>query len=227
MAELHVLRVFCGRDGSGGNPLGVMLDGPAVPPAERQSAAASIGFSETVFVDDLPSGTVQIFTPAVEMPFAGHPLVGTAWLLAAERSAVSELNPPAGPVPARVEEDRAYVVGRPEWAPEFEFRQLDSAAEVEALEGPPDDHDLIGAYAWVDETTVRSRVFPVRLGIAEDEATGAAAVRLGSILDREFTIRQGRGSEIQVRPTGGGAVEIGGRVVLDEVRDYPSPGGTA
>ena len=227
MAELHVLRVFCGAGGTAGNPLGVVLDGAAVPTAERQSAAARIGFSETVFVDDLTSGAVQIFTPAVEMPFAGHPLVGTAWLLDTQREAVSELNPPAGPVPARVEGDRAYVVGRPEWAPEFEWAELGSAAEVDALNGPPGDHDLIGAYAWLDEKTVRSRVFPRRLGIAEDEATGAAAVRLGSILDRAFTIRQGRGSEIQVRPNGDGAIEIGGRVVLDEVRPYPSPGGSA
>ena len=227
MAELHVLRVFCGAGGTAGNPLGVVLDGAAVPPRERQSGAARIGFSETVFVDDLASGTVRIFTPAVEMPFAGHPLVGTAWLLATERSPVSELNPPAGAVPARVEDDRAYVVGRPEWAPEFEWEELGSAADVEALDGPPGDHDLIGAYAWVDGKTVRSRVFPRSLGIVEDEATGAAAVRLGSMLDRAFTIRQGRGSEIQVRPVGDGAIEIGGRVVLDEVRPYPSPGGTA
>ena len=170
MAELHVLRVFCGAGGTAGNPLGVALDGAAVPTAERQSAAARIGFSETVFVDDLTSGAVQIFTPAVEMPFAGHPLVGTAWLLDTQREAVSELNPPAGPVPARVEGDRAYVVGRPEWAPEFEWAELGSAAEVDALNGPPGDHDLIGAYAWLDEKTVRSRVFPRRLGIAEDEA---------------------------------------------------------
>ena len=136
MAELHVLRVFCGAGGTAGNPLGVVLDGAAVPPRERQSGAARIGFSETVFVDDLASGTVRIFTPAVEMPFAGHPLVGTAWLLATERSPVSELNPPAGAVPARVEDDRAYVVGRPEWAPEFEWAELGSAADVVIFDCP-------------------------------------------------------------------------------------------
>ncbi|MEK6229079.1 MAG: PhzF family phenazine biosynthesis protein [Actinomycetota bacterium] len=224
MTELHVLRVFCGSGGTGGNHLGVVLDGAAVPATERQAGAAAIGFSETVFVDDPSSGTVQIFTPTVELPFAGHPLVGTAWLLATEGEAVPELNPPAGHVPARVEGDRAHVVGRPEWAPEFEWAELGSAAEVEALDGPPGGHDLIGAYAWVDEETVRCRVFPRRLGIAEDEATGAAAVRLGAIVARAFTIRQGRGSEIQVCPAGDGAIEIGGRVVLDEVRPYPSPG---
>ena len=227
MTVLHVLRVFCGRGGTGGNPLGVVLDGSAVPTAERQSGAAAIGFSETVFVDDPSSGTVQIFTPAVEMPFAGHPLVGTAWLLAHERKAVTELNPPAGRVATHVKNDCAYVTGRPEWAPPFRWAELDTPAEVDALEGPPSEDDLVGLYAWEDDATVRARVFPLRLGIDEDEATGAAAVRLGALVGRPFTIRQGKGSEIEVLPRADGTVEIGGRVVLDGVRPYPSPGGTA
>ena len=74
----------------------------------------------------------------------------------------------------------------------------------------------------IDDETVRSRVFPVQLGIPEDEATGSAAVRLGALLGREFKIHQGQGSEIAVRPVGDGSIEIGGRVVLDEVRDYSS-----
>ena len=220
MPDLHVLRVFTAEDGTGGNPLGVLLAGADIPPAQRQASAAHIGFSETVFVDDPDSGRVQIFTPAVEMPFAGHPLVGTAWLLASRGRAVPELNPPAGVVPSRTQGEHAYVAGRPEWAPPFEWRELGSAAEVEALEEPPGGHDLIGLYAWEDDDTVRARVFPVRLGIAEDEATGAAAVRLGAQLGRAITIRQGRGSVIEVRPREDGLVEIGGQVVLEERRVY-------
>ena len=64
------------------------------------------------------------------------------------------------------------------------------------------------------------RVFPVAIGIAEDEATGSAAVQLGALLDRELEIRQGRGSRIVARPLGDGRVEIGGRSVLDHVRDH-------
>ena len=64
---------------------------------------------------------------------------------------------------------------------------------------------------------MRTRVFPLRLGIAEDEATGAASVRLGAYLGRAIDIRQGRGSRILARPVENGYVEIGGRTVLDEV----------
>jgi hypothetical protein len=42
-------------------------------------------------------------------------------------------------------------------------------------------------------------------------------------IGRPITIRQGRGSVIAARPLADGAVEVGGRVVLDEVRDYPTP----
>ena len=65
---------------------------------------------------------------------------------------------------------------------------------------------------------MRARVFPRRLGIAEDEATGAAAVRLCDRLGRAIDIRQGRGSRIRARPLRDGSIEIGGRAVLDEVR---------
>jgi predicted PhzF superfamily epimerase YddE/YHI9 len=218
--DLHVLRVFCGDDGRGGNPLGVFLAGGEVPRDERQDVARRLGYSETVFVDDRASGEIAIFTPGAELAFAGHPTVGTAWLLAREGTPVEVLRPPAGEVPAHAEADSAGVAGRPEWAPPFEFAELGSAEEVEALDGPPGGRDLVAAWAWIDEDAglVRSRVFPRRLGIAEDEATGAAAVRLCGALGRPLDIRQGRGSRIRARPLDHGMVEIGGRVVLDEVR---------
>ena len=224
MPELHVLRVFVGPDGSGGNPLGVFLDGAAVPPDRRQAVATDLGFSETVFVLDPPSGALRIFTPAAELPFAGHPLVGTGWLLARERTAVAALRPPAGEVPVFLDTDgRTWIRGRPEWAPEMAFRQLGGPAEVEALAGAPDGLGFVDCWAWEDEAAglVRSRVFAPRYGIAEDEAIGAAAVRLVSRLVRPLVIRQGTGSLLRARPGPDGSAEVGGEVVLDQVRDYP------
>jgi predicted PhzF superfamily epimerase YddE/YHI9 len=61
-------------------------------------------------------------------------------------------------------------------------------------------------------------VFCDRLGIPEDEATGGAAVRLCALLGRPLDIRQGRASRIRAHPAGGGIVEVGGAVALDEVR---------
>jgi predicted PhzF superfamily epimerase YddE/YHI9 len=222
MPRVHLLRVFCDEGGHAGNPLAVFLDGSEIRAASRQAVAADLSLSETVFVDDAARGEIRIFTPAVELDFAGHPTVGTAWLLAEARSPVEALWPPAGEVAVRYEADMSFVAGRPEWGPPFELVQLGSPAEVDALAGPPDGHDLIGAWAWIDEDagTVRSRVFPVRLGIPEDEATGAAATRLGARLGRAIVIHQGRGSRILARPRGDGYVEIGGRSVLDDVRDY-------
>lgn len=222
MPTLHLLRVFCGDDGSAGNPLAIFLDGAEVPDAgERQAIAADLGLSETVFVDDPVNGAIRIFTPKVELGFAGHPTVGTAWLLRREREPVETLRPPAGEVAVRYEDERPFVTGHPDWAPGFEVEQLGSAAEVEALDGPPGGNDAIEVWAWIDEDagTVRARVFAAAFGIFEDEATGAAAVRLCAKLGRPLDIRQGRGSRILARPVGD-MVEIGGRVDLDEVREY-------
>ncbi len=221
MAAYHLLRVFCDDDGGGGNPLAVFLDGAEVPPERRQAAAAKLGLSETVFVDDAKRGELRIFTPAVELPFAGHPTVGTAWLLRELGREPSVLRVPAGELQVRYEGDAPFVTASPEWGPRFELEPLGSAAEVEALSGPPRGHDLIEAWAYIDEAggVVRARVFPVRLGIEEDEATGLAAVRLCSALRRPLDIRQGRGSRLLARPLDDGRVEIGGRAVLDEVRE--------
>ncbi len=228
MAQLTVLRVFCDEAGNGGNPLGVYLDGQAFAPDERQNEAKRLGFSETVFVDDPATGAVQIFTPAVELPFAGHPLVGTAWLLAQDGHRLSSLNPPAGEVPARVEGDRAFVAGRPEWQPDYEWMELGSPDEVEALTGPPPNRaDLACVYAPVDDHAIRARVFPVALGIPEDEATGSAAVRLGALLGRPMRIHQGEGSVIDVVPRDDGYVEIGGLVTRAQASDAPPTSSTA
>jgi predicted PhzF superfamily epimerase YddE/YHI9 len=64
------------------------------------------------------------------------------------------------------------------------------------------------------------RVFPARFGIEEDEATGAYAVRLASLLGRGISIRQGKGSLIRAEPQSDGSVEIGGQTELVETRDY-------
>jgi predicted PhzF superfamily epimerase YddE/YHI9 len=223
MPKLHVVRVFCGKDGGGGNPLGVFLDGAEVRTEDRQGIAAALGFSETVFVDDAGRGEVRIFTPATELPFAGHPVVGAAWLLARERGTVESLRPPAGEAPVRTDGELTFAAGRPEWMPEFEFVEVDSAAEVEALGGLPQGRDAVGVWAWIDEGAgiVRERVFASRYGIAEDEATGSAAITLSAQLGRELDIRQGADSRILARPLGDGMVEIGGRVELDEVREFP------
>ena len=224
MPRLHVLKVFVGDDGRGGNPLGVFLDGGAVRENARQGVAGRLGFSETVFVDDPHRGVLRIFTPAAELPFAGHPLVGTAWLLTREGFEVPVLRPPAGEVAHRSEGGLTYVTGRPEWAPPFEHVELPSPADVDALAGPPEGHDLVGVWAWdgeEDAGRVRVRVFAPRLGVEEDEATGAHAVRLCARLGRDLEIRQGQGSLIVARPQPDGSVRIGGEVEFVEEREYP------
>jgi len=221
-STLHVLRVFCAEDGTGGNPLGVFLDGPEIAEGDRQAVAAELGFSETVFVDDPERGEIRIFTPAMELPLAGHPVVGTAWLLRREGVEISALSPPAGEVGVRYDERFTWVSADPEWAPHFDFVQLASPTEVDALTGPPEGSDWVGMWSWVDEASglIRERVFVSEAGIPEDEATGAAAMRLVAQLGREIEIRQGRGSVIYARPLDGGRVEIGGLVELDDAREY-------
>jgi predicted PhzF superfamily epimerase YddE/YHI9 len=222
MPSYHLLNVFTAEDGSHGNPLAVFLDGAAVPAGARQQIAADLGYSETVFVDDAATGELRIFTPASELPLAGHPLVGSAWLIEREHGSCAMLRPPAGDVPTWQDGAVRWLRARPEWAPEMELRQYGSAAEVEALDGPPDELGFVDCWAWIDEQagSLRSRVFVPEEGIPEDEATGAAALRIGALLGRPVEIRQGKGSLLHVLPGPEGTVEIGGRVVYREQHGY-------
>jgi predicted PhzF superfamily epimerase YddE/YHI9 len=239
VAELHVLRVFVNEEGEWGNRLGVFLDGSEVGEPMRQEIAAELGFSETVFVEDRAEGRARIHTPTVELPFAGHPAVGTAWLLAKTGTPVTTLRLPAGEVTVLTEAGDTYIGARPEWAPPFAYRRLDSPAEVTALEpleslgptGPPlggggTGEGNVYAWAWIDEAagTIRARSFVPEAGIAEDEATGSAALGLCARLGRPVTIHQGHGSVLVVRPAASDRFEVGGRVSLDEVREHPLGG---
>jgi predicted PhzF superfamily epimerase YddE/YHI9 len=227
--DLQVLRVFIGPDGRGGNPLGVFLDGRVVDQADRQAVAADLGFSETVFVDgiDADVASVRIFTPGAELAFAGHPTVGTAWLLATMGRAVTTIRCPAGDVLTWAEGDgsdaRRWIRARARWVHPIAIQQFASVAEVDALPGQPMGAPGTYAWAWEDEAAggLRSRYFATDVGILEDEATGAAAVVMGDRLGRPLTIRQGVGSELLVRPDpSAGTVDVGGRAALSEVRTF-------
>ena len=223
MTTLHVLRVFVGPDGRGGNPLGVFLDGGAIAPDRRQTVAADLGFSETVFVDDAAEGAIRIFTPGRELPFAGHPTVGTGWLLRESGAPATTLRPPAGDVPFRHDAERTWIRARAEWVHPIRIDELATAAEVEAAPGQAMGEPGRYIWAWIDEPAgiLRARYFATDVGILEDEATGAASVVMGHLIGRPITIRQGVGSEILVRPQADGTIEIGGRVELVETRAYP------
>jgi len=73
----------------GGNPLAVVFDAKGLGDGEMQAIAREMNCSETTFL--LPptrldcAARVRIFTPAREVPFAGHPTIGTAWVLATEK----------------------------------------------------------------------------------------------------------------------------------------------
>jgi predicted PhzF superfamily epimerase YddE/YHI9 len=231
MTVLHVLRVFMGPDGSGGNPLGVFVDASMIEPGRRQAVAADLAFSETVFVGGIVDGvaTVAIHTPATELPFAGHPTVGTSWLLRNLGEDVTVVRCRSGDVAAWHDGELAWIRSRADWVAGIpEPDRLASPGEVDQFPAPAMGEPGHYIWAWEDEPTgrVRARFFPTDLGIAEDEATGAAAVLLGERLDRPLTIRQGVGSELHVRTPGAGWIEVGGRVELVEERPYGAEGRT-
>lgn len=222
--DVTVLRVFTDGDGRFGNLLGV-VDAETVDPVDRQRLATELGYSETIFVNLPQSGThttqAHIHTPTTELPFAGHPTVGAAWWLRQRDTPVKTLQVPAGIVQVGYDGDLTSVSARAEWAPAFSIYDLATADEL-ATADPDDYGDEAEHYLWTwidrEAGSIRSRMFAPRLGIAEDEATGAAAVRMTEYLSRDLVIVQGQGSVIETTWSPEGWVRIAGRVAEDHIR---------
>jgi trans-2,3-dihydro-3-hydroxyanthranilate isomerase len=143
-ADLHpyfVCDVFAARPLEG-NQLGVFVDGRAFGDDEMQRLARELNIAETVFLlppEDGGDVRMRIFTPGAELPFAGHPVLGTAFLVgqALGRDQVV-LETKSGPVPVELERDGERVVsGRmrqpiPAWEPFADEARLLEALGLEA-----------------------------------------------------------------------------------------------
>jgi trans-2,3-dihydro-3-hydroxyanthranilate isomerase len=102
-----------------GNPLAVVLMADGLSTEQTQAVARETNLSETTFVlapqTRSHAARVRIFTPHVELPFAGHPTIGTSWVLLAEGLVSADalnltLEEGVGPVPVRIERDGARLV---------------------------------------------------------------------------------------------------------------------
>jgi trans-2,3-dihydro-3-hydroxyanthranilate isomerase len=135
-----------------GNQLAVFTDARELPEEELQRLAREINFSETVFVYAPEAGghaRIRIFTPAAEIPFAGHPTLGTAFVLAAPlQLGEIQLETSVGIVPVKLDRDErgGIVFGRmeqpiPDVEPYPDTASLFNALGVERSELPVELYD--------------------------------------------------------------------------------------
>lgn len=282
----HTLDVFTERAYTG-NPLAVVLDADGLKDWQMQRIASEFNLSETVFVCQPRTpgalATARIFTPARELPFAGHPTVGCACLLAdlglvpagvprlvldegvgpvavelrheagqpwfaqltaavapetrpwdgdfAELAAVLGLAPEA--LGSEAEVPRQASCGNPFLIVPLRQPELLAAISFDAQRGRA---LLAGGWAHAvyvyargyEDGELRARMFAPDLGVAEDPATGSAAVALAGALaleaaqpeaDLRWTIHQGvemgRSSQLYAE-----ASKRGGKVVAVRVGGY-------
>jgi trans-2,3-dihydro-3-hydroxyanthranilate isomerase len=135
-----------------GNQVAVFTDARELPEELLQRLAREINFSETVFVyppEEDGHARIRIFTPAAELPFAGHPTLGTAFVLAAPlQLAEIRLETGAGTVPLTLERDETgrIVFGRmaqpiPTVEPYDDEAELLDALGVDGSELPVELYD--------------------------------------------------------------------------------------
>ncbi|MGB6309264.1 MAG: PhzF family phenazine biosynthesis protein [Steroidobacteraceae bacterium] len=137
----------------GGNPLAVVLDAVGLSTAQMQAIALEFNYSESTFVlppeDPAHTARIRIFTPRTEVPFAGHPNVGTAFVLAREsRFAAAAaagafvFEEAAGLVPMKLLHERGCAVGAELRAPEPLSRRSILSREAAAACLSLDERDI-------------------------------------------------------------------------------------
>lgn len=166
-----------------GNQLAVFTQGESVPSRLMLAAARELHLSETVFVlpgDDEADATVRIFTPHAELPFAGHPVLGAAFVVGeVENVATVRLRTGAGIVPVTLTREHGELV----------YGEMEQPLPtVRAFEREPELLDALGASRPVLPLEIyRNGPTHVMVGLAEREQLAAldpdltALARLGPI----------------------------------------------
>lgn len=164
--RFRIVNVFAGESALSGNALAVFEDGVGLSDAEMQAIALQFNLSETTFVlpSEVATARVRIFTPTFEMPFAGHPTLGTAYVVRALRPAGDRvtLQMQAGIIPVECSGEvwtlraNAPRARAPEATP----------AEIAAMLGL-DERDVLGPALWVD-TGSEQLVVPLASASAVD-----------------------------------------------------------
>ena len=173
----RIVNVFARSGRLTGNPLCVFEDGSGFDDERMQALARQFNLSETTFI--LPSSKatarVRIFTPAYEMPFAGHPTLGTAHVVRALRGAgdAVTLEMKAGVIPVEARGNRWTLTARPATT----RAAGESRAGVANALGL-DEADLASDPLWLNAGTEQMMV-PVRSAAAVDRARPDPARFLG------------------------------------------------
>ena len=149
----------------GGNPLAVFTDARGLSDAQMQSLAAEMNLSETTFVlppeDPVHTARVRIFNRTAEMPFAGHPSVGTGFILAGmgrDDGGALTLEVPAGLVQVEITRDAAGapvggVIAAPRplaLGPELPTEVAAACASLEAADIVVSNHRPVAASVGVN-----------------------------------------------------------------------------
>jgi trans-2,3-dihydro-3-hydroxyanthranilate isomerase len=169
-----------------GNQVAVFTDGSAIPAELMQKVAREFNLSETVFVLAPESGgdaRVRIFTPQIELPFAGHPILGTAFVLAELDPSLSSvrLETGAGTITLTVDRNPGSVLsGRfsqeiPRWRLYPEPESLLAALGARATELPIDLYESGPGHVYV-ELENESSVATLNPDTRALEALGAIGV---------------------------------------------------
>lgn len=148
--QFATVDVFTDRQ-FGGNPLAVVLDAQGLSTERMQAIAAEFNLAETTFVlppqDPAHAAQVRIFTPKAEMPFAGHPNVGTAFVLARTGKVTGDrlvFEEKAGLVPMDIHRENGVVVATRLAAPQQLSLGETVAAEIVASAVGLKPADIVG-----------------------------------------------------------------------------------
>jgi predicted PhzF superfamily epimerase YddE/YHI9 len=220
--EVHQIRIFTDERGKFGSTLGVVVDEQRdLDDVRRLEITRQLGYSETVFINNLSLNDVSIFSQQGEVSFAS-PLLGVAWFIQ------NKIGKQLGHLVCK--NTKLHILNKngfiwlelydPGILPPWQLEELSSADMIDNLKSEDiskDSHVL--KWSWIDQESqpgiIRARTFAPAWEIPEEEANGSGSMKLTMNLNRSLIIKHGKGSVIRTLKNKNGVL-VGGLVCYDK-----------
>lgn len=220
---VHVVRIFVNESNEFGSSVGIVIDeGYTLSSSRRLEITRQLGFSETVFVNQIALGDMSIYSKQGEIAFAS-PLLGAVWFVEQQGKRLSTITCQSKFIDVLHDKGLTWLrLPDTSTLPPWDLHELPNPTEVDRLrqvDRSSNEHTLFWAPMGQKMSTpqIRARTFAPGWGIPEEEANGSGSMLLAHRLGKSIDVLHGKGSHIQVITNDKGLV-IGGSVCQDADR---------
>ncbi len=216
---VHVVRIFTDYENKFGSKVTIVEDeSGSLNNEQRLSITREVNFSETIFINNIKSADLSIFSKQGEISFAS-PLLGAAWYIEQKLGhQIEEIVCKDSKIKVTHQQNLIWIsLPNQGVLPPWKLEELDDHTEIDKIspeDRPVTDHTIVWAWLNSESGEIRARTFAPAWEITEEEANGSGSMALSIKLNRSILVKHGGGSVIRVTNKNG-LISVGGRICRD------------